>query len=84
MGTKGAWTDERRARQRAIIRATRPWEKSTGPRTAEGKAASSRNAYLGAEYHEEMSRGSEFVHLIEELFGRKRLRKSKERNPPIT
>ena len=39
MGTKGAWTPERRARQAERIRQTKPWEKSTGPRTIEGKAA---------------------------------------------
>lgn len=44
MGTKSAWTADRRARQRAAIRVTRPWEKSTGPRTEQGKAISSQNA----------------------------------------
>jgi hypothetical protein len=39
------WTAERRAAQSARIRAHRPWDKSTGPRTAAGKAKSSRNAY---------------------------------------
>lgn len=48
MGTKGAWTPERRAKQAAIIAQTRPWEKATGPRTDRGKAISSRNACTGA------------------------------------
>lgn len=39
------WTPERRAAQSARIRAHRPWAKSTGPRAADGKARSSRNAY---------------------------------------
>jgi hypothetical protein len=43
-GTRAAWTPERRARQSEIIRCTRPWRKSTGPRTSEGKAKSSKNA----------------------------------------
>jgi hypothetical protein len=30
-----------------MIRSWRPWEHSTGPRTAEGKAACARNAYKG-------------------------------------
>ena len=47
MGTKGAWTPERRAKQAAAITRTRPWEKSTGPRTERGKAVSSRNACTG-------------------------------------
>lgn len=48
MGTKGAWTPERRAKQAAVIARTLPWEKSTGPRTERGKAISSRNACTGA------------------------------------
>ena len=39
------WTPERRARQAQAIRRWRPWEHSTGPRTAEGRARSARNAY---------------------------------------
>lgn len=39
------WTPERRARQAARIREWNPWEKSTGPRSAEGKARVARNAY---------------------------------------
>jgi hypothetical protein len=38
------WTEERRQRQRELIMALKPWEKSTGPKTAKGKAASSRNS----------------------------------------
>lgn len=43
----GEWTPERRARQAELIRQWRPWERSTGPRTAEGKARSARNADKG-------------------------------------
>ena len=42
-----SWTPERSARQAEVIRRCEPWNKSTGPKTAEGKAASSRNAYKG-------------------------------------
>ena len=38
------WTTERRARQSALIRDWKPWEKSTGPKTPEGMARSSVNA----------------------------------------
>jgi hypothetical protein len=38
------WTDERRARQRELIYRVAPWLASTGPRSAAGKARSSRNA----------------------------------------
>ena len=43
------WTVEQRAQQSVKIRQWRPWVNSTGARTAEGKAVSSRNAYRGAE-----------------------------------
>jgi hypothetical protein len=42
------WSDERRSKQSQLLKITRPWEKSTGPRTEAGKAASSRNPYKGA------------------------------------
>mgnify|MGYP006914154753 CR=1 FL=1 len=38
------WTPEERARQAEIARARKPWEKSTGPKTAAGKTACARNA----------------------------------------
>jgi hypothetical protein len=39
------WSDERRATHAAAIRRWKPWEKSTGPRTATGKARAAQNAY---------------------------------------
>ncbi|OYX66148.1 MAG: hypothetical protein B7Y88_04400 [Sphingomonadales bacterium 32-64-17] len=47
MGTSAAWTPERRAKQAENIRRWKPWKKSTGPRTPEGKVRSSRNADRG-------------------------------------
>jgi len=44
MGTSASWTPERKERQRVAIQQWKPWEKSTGPRSDEGKATSSRNA----------------------------------------
>ena len=41
------WTLNRRARQSLLIRRWRPWEKSTGPNTPEGKRKVSLNAYKG-------------------------------------
>lgn len=41
------WSPEQRARQSEKIRQWQPWTKSTGARTPEGKAVSSRNAYNG-------------------------------------
>jgi hypothetical protein len=47
MGTSSAWTPERRAKASERMRREKPWEQSTGPRSAEGKAVSSRNANKG-------------------------------------
>lgn len=47
------WTPERRAAQAARLRAARIWLKSTGPRSAAGKARSSRNAYKTGAYSAE-------------------------------
>ena len=40
-------TPERRARQAVLIRTWKPWQQATGPRTPDGKAIASRNAYKG-------------------------------------
>lgn len=47
-----SWTPERRARQAELIRTWQPWTRSTGPRTAEGKATTSRNAWKGGYWRE--------------------------------
>jgi len=39
------WTEEKRKKQSANARKTKPWEHSTGPRTSAGKKASARNSY---------------------------------------
>ena len=44
------WTPERRARQAQAVQRWRPWEHSTGPRTADGKSRSARNADKGGEW----------------------------------
>ena len=38
------WTPESRARQAELIRSWAPWDQSTGPRTAAGKAIVGQNA----------------------------------------
>ena len=38
------WTSKERAHQAELIQKWRPWEHSTGPRTAVGKAKVARNA----------------------------------------
>ena len=52
------WTEERRQRQRELIQNWKPWEKSTGAKTAQGKARSSRNAYrTGSSEAKELLKG---------------------------
>ena len=41
------WTQEERGQQSALIQTWKPWNKSTGAKTPEGKAISSRNAFKG-------------------------------------
>ena len=52
------WTTEQRARQAELIRISKPWTTSTGPRTPAGKAVSSKNAvnYSCRELLREMTR----------------------------
>jgi hypothetical protein len=38
------WTPERRERQAALIRSWKPWTRSSGPKTEQGKATSAMNA----------------------------------------
>ena len=45
-----SWTPERRARQAALIRTWKPWQQATGPRTPDGIATTSRNAYKGGHW----------------------------------
>ena len=42
------WTPEERKKQSELIQRWKPWDKSTGAKTIEGKAISSRNAYKGS------------------------------------
>jgi hypothetical protein len=44
------WSEERRVRQSEAIQRWRPWERSTGPRTVNGKARSARNADVGGQW----------------------------------
>jgi hypothetical protein len=49
------WTPERRARQAELIRTWRPWQKSTGPRSVEGKAKAARNGDKGGAWKVELA-----------------------------
>ena len=42
-----AWTPERKTKQAAAIQNWKPWQKSTGPMSLQGKTNVSRNAFKG-------------------------------------
>ena len=51
MGNPAArWTPERCKRQSEAIRRWKPWQQSTGPKSPEGKAVVSSNAFTGGEW----------------------------------
>ena len=61
---KAAWNDESRQRQREVIMKRKPWLKSTGAKTAEGKERSKMNALkMDIELHHLMK---EYKHLIDQ------------------
>lgn len=47
------WSKERREKQSLRIKTSRPWERTTGPRSQEGKKKSSQNAWKGRGYKKE-------------------------------
>ena len=67
-----AWTPERRARQAALIRTWRPWEKSTGPRTDGGKARTARNGDKGGAWKTERAMIRELRQTTKNLLRRQR------------
>lgn len=72
MGTKSAWTQERRARQSLKVRETRPWLSSTGPKSAEGKARSSQNARLNENIQAARQQSDKIMSAALYIFGRER------------
>ena len=51
--SRHGWTEERRKRQAELIRQWQPWTKSTGAKSAAGKAIVSQNAYKGGYWKKE-------------------------------
>ncbi len=47
--SKNGWTQERRLKQSEAIKNWKPWEKSTGAKTIDGKEKSKMNAYKHGE-----------------------------------
>lgn len=65
-------TTEHRALRAQLIRRWKPWESSTGPKTEEGKAKVSQNAYKGSEREllrelgRELKRADEVIQCLED------------------
>ena len=60
------WSPERRAMQAEAIRRWCPWQQSTGPRSAEGKAKSSKNADKGGGWLKERNEILQIRRLLRE------------------
>ena len=64
------WTPEERLKQAELIRNWQPWKQSTGAKTLQGKARSSRNAYkhgmgkLQKELRKLLKRQKQFIDVI--------------------
>lgn len=63
------WSDEARKRQSELIRSWKPWQKSTGPTTEQGKLIASRNRcpsdyffFHGIEIRQDTKKGKKLVH----------------------
>lgn len=66
---KAAWDDESRQRQREVIMKHKPWLKSTGAKTAEGKAISKMNALkISPELHSLMKEYKKLMQQQKEIF----------------
>ena len=61
------WTPERRQRQAEAIRRWRPWERSTGPTSAAGKAKVARNADKGSVRQQLRALNIELRHALAEM-----------------
>ncbi|WP_190446177.1 hypothetical protein [Phormidium sp. FACHB-592] len=55
------WTPEARQRQRELIQTWQPWQSSTGPISADGKATSAQNALKTGWYSAELRRAKAFL-----------------------
>ncbi|MDA8416482.1 MAG: hypothetical protein M0Z78_05340 [Betaproteobacteria bacterium] len=65
------WTPERRARQAELIRTWKPWTRSTGPQTPEGKIASSKNRQLSLDRaRQDIERAEEGLQLAKKKLAR--------------
>lgn len=56
------WTKEKRERAAKKAREIKPWKHTTGPKTKEGKAASSQNALKSGLHTQEMNELRKVLH----------------------
>lgn len=61
---KSGWDEARKTKQREAIHRWKPWEKSTGPKTEEGKAQCAAN---GAIAHWKRLSGRELLKVVKKL-----------------
>lgn len=61
------WTEERRERQAEAIHRWKPWNRSTGPKSEEGKATASRNAWKGGQWTEHRALIRRMNHILRSL-----------------
>ena len=82
------WSPESRQKQAEAIRKWSPWTKSTGPRTEEGRARSSRNAWKGGlraslgTYRDVLRQIEQSTRLVISSFCQKRLSRPARQAPP--
>jgi hypothetical protein len=69
------WSPERKARQAALIRGWRPWEKSTGPTSHAGKSIAARNSFKHGEYSAETIDLFAKLRLYRRMIGAKKLKR---------
>ena len=79
------WTAQARAKQAAIIRQNKPWEKSTGPKTTAGKNRSAQNGFkhgFRSQEYLQLRRAlimqSNYVRTVEKLIALKKTHKKRE------
>ena len=72
------WTESQKARQRALIQTWKPWQKSTGATTKEGKAISSQNALKEGIYTAESLQSYKEIRALDRKF-RERMREIDDR-----
>ena len=80
MAANKPWTKERRDFQAAVARKHRPWQQSTGPKTAAGKARASQNGIKSGQFSERESELIDRVRSYIETTGARPIHPAKARS----